>query len=127
MITIESTEKTPRIIFDSASKSISIVGICVPESALEFFKQIYPAFEKEFSQSSSFTIDIFLDYFNTSSSKELLSFLFEAKRKEKQQGDVKVIWRYLPNDDEMYEAGEILQEITELTFDFVETERPNEV
>ena len=56
------------------------------------------------------SIEINLDYFNTSVSKQLLDF-FKTIENKKAIKIVNVKWMYEEGDDEMLESGEIYQEL----------------
>lgn len=111
---IEQTEKTPLVYFEEQTNTIFFKGICVPENSAEFFEQIYASFKN--LKLQNINIDFYLDYFNTSSTKELLKFLNTIKN---QSPSVKIKWRHLENDEELLEAGELFQEITNLEFEYI--------
>jgi hypothetical protein len=117
MLLLNKTSKTPLINFDFNDKKLTIVGICVPENAKEFFSPLFTALDNFKNNYSAIYIEIQLDYFNTSSSKELLNFLIEVSKLRKHQfKEVKVEWIYLSDDDEMLEAGQIFEDMVDLPF-----------
>lgn len=111
---IEQTEKTPLVYFEEYSNTFFLKGVCVPENAKEFFENIFDDISN--IKFSHVIIDFYLDYFNTSSSKGILNFFEVLKNKSE---SVKVIWRHLEDDDEILEAGELFQEITNLEFEYI--------
>lgn len=91
----------------------------MPENAKEFFSPLFSALDAFKNNYSSIYIEIQLDYFNTSSSKELLNFLIEvSKLREHKFKEVKVEWKYLTDDDEMLEAGQIFEEMVGFPFGY---------
>jgi hypothetical protein len=119
MLLLNKTSKTPLINFDFNENKLTIVGICVPENAKEFFSPLFNALDSFKKIYTAIYIEIQLDYFNTSSSKELLNFLIEVSRlREHKFKEVKVEWKYLSDDDEMLEAGQIFEEMVGFPFGF---------
>ncbi len=119
MIEFRKTDKTPEIIFNPEKSTISIEGKCVPENAREFFTDVFNALEEFAKQSNGLTLDINLDYFNTSSSKKILDLLFEIRNKDKYNfNSTRIIWRYFEDDNEMLESGQMFEEIIGTKFEF---------
>lgn len=104
---IPGTDSLPTVSF-KAEGELKISGRALPEDAAKFFTPLlswinaytYP----------EFNIEINLDYFNTSVSKQLLD-LFKIIDNKKDVQTVNVKWMYEDGDDEMLESGEIYQEI----------------
>jgi len=97
----------PEICFISTGE-LKITGRALPEDAVKFF---LPLFE----WISGFTgekvnLEINLDYFNTSVSKQLLD-LFKTIEKNPQIKSANIKWMYEEGDEEMLESGEIYQEL----------------
>ncbi|NOQ75757.1 MAG: DUF1987 domain-containing protein [Crocinitomix sp.] len=114
--------KLPIVDFDSDSGLLTISGRCIPENALGFFNPIKEWIE-EYSRSpkSETTFDIFLEYFNTSSSKCLLD-LFKQVEAIHLSGrcKMKIIWRYEEDDEDMLEAGYDYSHIVKIPFEMIE-------
>ncbi len=104
---IEGTATLPNV-FMSTEGRIKLEGRALPEDAVRFFKPIL-TWAGEF-HGKSILVEINLEYFNTSVSKQLHDFLNVLDAKP---GDckVKVIWYFEEGDDEMLESGEIYQEL----------------
>ena len=72
-INIESTPKTPSISFDFEKGFLEIKGRSIPENSIAFYKPIVESLEKYGSKpQGTTTVNIQLEYFNTSSSKCIL-------------------------------------------------------
>ena len=69
------------------------------------------------------TIEIRLEYFNTSSSNCLLDVFKKAEKLQKGKlSNVKVNWFYETEDDDMLEAGEDYDILISIPFNMVEVE-----
>jgi hypothetical protein len=104
---IPGTDSLPTVSF-KANGEIKITGRALPEDAAKFFHPLIRWFDE-------FTLDVIhieinLDYFNTSVSKQVLD-LFKTIDNKKSITTVNVKWMYEEGDDEMLESGEIYQEI----------------
>lgn len=116
--TTEQSAKTPFIELNSQTGHFSMRGKSIPENTLQFYK---PLFEwlTEYNQSpqKTTTVDIQMDYFNTSSAK-IFADLFHQLEKLQESGKSNVIinWLYNEEDDDMLEAGEDYKSITKVTF-----------
>ena len=104
---IERTDSLPAVELKTDG-NIKLEGRALPENAFKFFQPLI-AWAKEFS-FDTVTININLEYFNTSVSKQLLDFLrvFEDNPANKK---INIIWRYEEGDDEMLESGEIYEDL----------------
>lgn len=111
---IEGSPKTPTINFDLSSGVLEIKGRSIPENSIEFYKPIL-AWIEQYSASAKeeTTLQIQLEYFNTSSSKCLLDVF---KRMETLQGKVVIEWYYENDDEDMLEAGEDYEAIIHVPF-----------
>jgi hypothetical protein len=104
---LQKTDSLPEICFMSTGE-MKITGRALPEDAVRFF---LPLFEwiNGFT-GENVNVEINLDYFNTSVSKQLLD-LFKMIDKNPNIKNVTVKWMYEEGDEEMLESGEIYQEL----------------
>jgi len=112
---IQGTDSLPTVSFKTSGE-LKLTGRALPEDAAKFFA---PMIEwiAEFPMDEV-NMEINLDYFNTSVSKQLLD-LFKTIDNKKSIVTVNVKWMYEEGDDEMLESGEIYQEIlTRFKFSF---------
>lgn len=117
---IPKTRNTPEFKFDVVSQTVFISGIGVPENSEEFFSNVYPVLNKFVLKSNQIIVDVYLDYFNTSFSKEFLRFLKQIHEANDLKPATKVVWRYLKDDEEMLDSGAIYEEILDTEFQFLE-------
>jgi hypothetical protein len=104
---LQRTDSLPEVCFMSTGE-LKITGRALPEDAIRFFQPL-------FEWISGFTgenvnVEINLDYFNTSVSKQLLD-LFKMIEKNPQIKTAHIKWMYEEGDEEMLESGEIYQEL----------------
>jgi hypothetical protein len=104
---IQGTDSLPTVSF-ATSGELKIIGRALPEDAAKFFTPLL-SWVKEFA-ADSLNLEINLDYFNTSVSKQLLD-LFKTIDNKKAIQTVNVKWLYEEGDDEMLESGEIYRDI----------------
>jgi len=106
-LNIIGTQVLPTVLF-SAGGELKISGRVIPEDAVEFFK---PMIEwARTCSSDSVHMEINLDYFNTSASKQLLN-LFRVFEKNHENKEVTITWVYEEGDEEMLESGELYREL----------------
>lgn len=102
---LEQTKKTPQILFDAEKGYFKIQGAILPENSVKFFTPLIEYTEKYLSNPKEVTtLDLFIIYFNTSSSKQVYEFikLFDlAKNKTK----VTLNWLFDEDDEDMEETG----------------------
>ena len=113
-----ATNTTPRILLPSKGSEGWIEGNCYPENAFAFFEPVL-SWLRNFRKDGGkgMTINVKLDYFNTSSSKcllDLFQFLQDANAEGAQFG---VRWLYCQDDPDMRENGEEFAKDIKLPFE----------
>jgi hypothetical protein len=104
---LQKTDSLPAISFLSSGE-LKITGRALPEDAVRFFLPLFEwigAYKGE-----NINLEVNLDYFNTSVSKQLLD-LFKVIEKNPHVKSTQVKWMYEEGDEEMLESGEIYQEL----------------
>lgn len=120
-ITIEPTPKTPSVSFDFEKGFLEIKGRSIPENSIEFYKPIVESLEKYgISPSLVTTVNIQLEYFNTSSSKCILDVFKRLESIHKSGNQLVVNWYYEQDDEDMLEAGEDYQAIINVPFKMIQ-------
>jgi hypothetical protein len=120
LLHIVSTKSSPEIIFDDQEHKLFIKGICTPENPIHFFQPVVDILEKHLAINNQLIIDIYLDYFNTGSSKCLLNLFSKvAKTSPEVKSNTIVNWIVDEDDSELKEAGEVFEEITGLKFNYI--------
>lgn len=104
---IEPTHKTPKVYFDPGENMFELSGRSIPEDSVGFYQRIL-AWVDEYSKNpnahTNFKFE--LEYFNTSSSKNILELLKKLEGIHNDGHDVKISWYYDEDDEDMEETGE---------------------
>ncbi|MBF0464225.1 MAG: DUF1987 domain-containing protein [Nitrospirae bacterium] len=122
-LAIDATKSTPRIFFDKDKKILEIKGESYPENTSEFYDPFFKWLYKHLEglNEESFTVNIELIYFNSSSSKILMN-LFDRLEENAEGGkNIAVNWIYDKKNESSLEYGEEFKEdLTTLKFNLVE-------
>ena len=120
-IAIEGTPKTPTVQFNKETGVLEIRGRSIPENSIEFYKPLIDWIDSySKTPKSETTVNIKLEYFNTSSSKCILDVF---KKLESVGGtNMTINWYYEEDDEDMLEAGEDYQAIINIPFKMIEVE-----
>ena len=117
---IDKTNDTPSVRLDSTFGKIEISDRSLPENAIEFYKPILNWVE-EYSKSPSekTIVDFNLEYFNTSSAKQIAKVLLLLS-KLSVNNIVNIRWHYSSDDSDMKSTGERFSKLLKLEFEFIE-------
>lgn len=117
-IRIEGSPKTPTVNFIAQEGVLDIKGRSIPENSIEFYKPLIDWIESySKSPQSKTTVNIQLEYFNTSSSKCILDLF---KKLEAVNNEIVINWYYEEDDEDMLEAGEDYDAIINIPFKMIE-------
>jgi len=105
-IDLKPTSTTPAITLKN--KSLSIQGRSIPLSEAKFYDP-FINWAKEL-KSDLLTVEIKLEYMNSSSSKKLLQLL-KAIDSNKDLGNIKIKWYYEEGDEELKEHGLLFERL----------------
>ncbi|MFM7637384.1 MAG: DUF1987 domain-containing protein [Crocinitomicaceae bacterium] len=119
-IEIIATNTTPMILLNPQG-SIEITGKCIPENSAEFWGRVQEWFSDYVKNPASHTtINIQIDYLNTSSSKELLHLVYKLNNMVQQEGTAEVKWYYHAEDADMKEVGKDYAQMLKVPFEISE-------
>ena len=122
-VSIEGTPKTPTITFDLQKGFLEVKGRSIPENSIEFYKPLTDWLEKYTGKPQpSTTVNIQLEYFNTSSSKCILDVFKKLEAIHKGGSQTVINWYYEQDDEDMLEAGEDYQAIINVPFKMIKIE-----
>jgi len=122
-LNLEGSAKTPTVKFDSQKGSLELKGRSIPENSIEFYKPLNDWIDEYATNpQAQTTVDIKLEYFNTSSSKCILDLFKLLEKLNEKSTKVKINWFYEVEDEDMAEAGEDYQAIIDLPFEMIEVE-----
>ncbi len=104
---IEPTHKTPNVCLDPANNKFELGGRSIPEDSVGFYKPILDWIDAYGASPNSKTEFKFeLEYFNTSSSKNILELLKKLETIFNNNHNVHITWYYDEDDEDMEETGE---------------------
>ena len=120
-LVFQASQKTPTIHFDNVTGKLEIAGRSIPENSVELYRPVLDWLDEYNSKPSPTTDFIFkLEYFNTSSSKCILDIFRKLEIVAKAGSEIKILWYYDEDDEDMQESGEDFQEIIKLPFEMIE-------
>lgn len=118
--TKEGTYRTPVVICDSDLGLIDIRGKSTPENTYSFYQPMAEWIVQYISEpAKETTVNIELEYVNTSSSKWLYS-IFKELAKLNTKEDSKLIINWFYSDEDIEEVGKDLASMLNLQMNFVE-------
>lgn len=114
----DATHTTPAVRFEPEQGILSLVGRAMPIDAGLFFEPLLRFIERYARQPAAETVFVcHLDYFNSGSSM-LLGRLFAMLN---QVPNLRVEWRYHPDDEDLLEAGQEFAHICHQPFTYMPT------
>ena len=120
---IEETEDTPKVHLDRENGIFEISGRSFPEDASKFYAAVLLWVEDYIKDPCKETLFSFhLEYFNSTSVKQLLEILIKLEGMADTGKKVKIIWSYSKNDELMAAKGEEIKNMVNLIFQFKEVE-----
>lgn len=121
VISLNPTKETPRVHLDKANNIFELEGRSRPENIDSFYGPIYEWFEEyRRNPNDSTHIQMNFEYFNTSSAKAILELLKLFENMHKDGLDIKIIWHYHEEDEDMQDAGQDYSTMVHLPFEFKE-------
>lgn len=114
-IIIQATELSPKITI-SQNDGINLSGQSRMEDASNFYAPIHDWLNDNLDSLSNIQISFELNYFNSSSAKQILKFLMQIDESEI---DSQVKWKYPSGNDILKERGEELAIMLDIPFSFI--------
>lgn len=116
---IEKTGDTPKIVLDSANSVFEISERSLPENANGFYEPVFQWLNEYAANPNPTTRFVFsLEYFNTSSAKQIAKILLMLEKLSK-SSDVSISWQFKKDDNDMMAAGERYSKLLNMKFDLV--------
>ena len=119
-LNIESTINSPRVVLDPAENLFEFSGESRPENVRNFFLPILEWLE-QFAASANgpCTFSFNFEYFNSTSAKYILDIFKILHSIQNSGSEVRVQWHYEEDDEDMFEVGQEMSRMSELTFDYI--------
>jgi hypothetical protein len=116
---LKSTEDTPAVSFDRELNEFSLEGRSLPEDAFAFYRPLHNWMSEYVKKpNSSSELKIALEYFNSSSVKQLLGLILLFEEISKTGKEAKIVWCYNEGDDLMEIKGQEFQTMVSIPFEF---------
>lgn len=120
---LNATPKTPKVSFNAQTGVMLLKGRAIPMESEDFWGPVVKWFYAYATDPKPCTKFIFeMEYFNISSSKQILFLLHKLNDLLEVGFEVVIEWRYPKGDIEMKEAGNDFSCMVNIPFTFVETE-----
>lgn len=119
-ISLEKKPDTPKIEMNAQDGLLEITGRSLPENAELFYEPVLEWINSYTELAPERTVlKIDLEYFNSSSVKQVLMILVKLEELSRSGKEVLVVWNYNEDDELMEMKGRELESIVELPFDLV--------
>lgn len=116
---IHNTTKTPLINFDKETGTIELRGRSLIENTAQFYERPLEWINEYVKEpAKSTTVDIALDYYNTSSQLWIFQIFIALVDLYKLGKDITFNWYY--QDEDMYEAGADFSKLLDFPINMVE-------
>ncbi len=123
-IEINGNQDTPGVIFNKDNNVFEMTGRSFPADADSFYQPLLNWLEEfkktEFKEELEFNVK--MEYFNTASAKMLLDVFFKLEDISEAGKNIRILWHYVEEDEDMQEAGEEFDDIVEIDFELIEYE-----
>jgi hypothetical protein len=118
ILEIPAKEAAPYVRFDEDKGTLQIKGKSYDDDVVMLFTMLRSKI-KAFGEKNpeKLDINIYLKYFNTSSSKCLFDLLMELKNIEDNGTKLNITWNYVEGDEEMGEEIEDFRDSLDMEFD----------
>lgn len=119
---IEPSPLTPYVLFDTQTGILELKGRSSPDNSVGFYDKILTYFDRYFNSGEPLdvTINVGLEYFNTSSLKCIFQIL---KKINDGAGNaslsIQINWFYEEDDEDMLETGEDISALLNIEFNFI--------
>lgn len=122
-IELKATHTTATVRFDGAKGEFEISGKSLPENTFDFFQPLLDYFDTYALNPQPTTYLSFkMEYFNTSSTKQILTLLKKAETLALAGNQVQITWYHDLDDEDMRDAGEDFQQLLKIEIEIVGTE-----
>ena len=118
---IQSTYKSPEVIFDPVSGAFKISGNSILVNVEEFYSPLFDWMDAFIENPTTKHVKFIFDiaYTNVASTKRFLLFLYKLKELLEKEVEVEVDWLYAEEDHFVYEVGKDLSQMLNLPFNLI--------
>lgn len=120
---IDRTENSPQIDMDVDNGIMEFIGRSLPHNSEQFYSRVYNGLNEYLQNAKGeTTVNMRLDYLDTSSSKHLYNILARLNAVTTEGRPVRVNWHFESGDEEMAETGKDYESLFTMDFAFIEVE-----
>ncbi|MDA3865975.1 MAG: DUF1987 domain-containing protein [Salinivirgaceae bacterium] len=124
---IESTSKTPRVVFDPNENLYEISGRSLPENVVKTYDPVIKWLEKNMSDvKGEIEFKFQMDYLNSASAKMISLILTKLEEFYASGIKVTVLWYFNTDDDDIQSEGEIYQMLKKVPIKLVGIEEEDD-
>lgn len=113
---IPRTTSTPQITFAPATNRLLLRGESYPENSFSFYAPLFAWLKEHLATGLPLTLDIDIDYMNSSSTKCMLDLLDLLEEEFGKGGKVAIVWRYDRENPRSLDLAEEFREEVSLPF-----------
>ena len=112
---IEGNQFNPTVNFCYNTGIMQLSGKSYPENVDEFYAPVWEWIEADLiAPQVATTIDVSLEYLNTASAKMLLDILIKVKNLQSAGNELKLVWKYYEDDEDMEDFADHIRTVTGL-------------
>ncbi len=117
---IKATNDTPRVLFDPDNNLFEISGRSLPEDVVTFYQPVLDWLD-DYTLSPLKKTDFVFKYiyFNTATSKLVQDILNVLEHIPEKGAEVKILWYYEQDDEDMLDLGMEFQENINIPFEII--------
>lgn len=117
----EKTKNSPEIILDIENNTFKIAGRSIVEDPGEFYSPVYNWLEEYVKSPLPETDFVFdLEYFNSSSARQIMEIIMLLEKIQDSENKVKVSWLYEEGDEMSKDRGDEIKLVSKLEFEIKE-------
>jgi hypothetical protein len=118
-----NTQKSPKIEFDAIAGKIEIKGRSILSDSKEFYEPLIVWLDEYSRKPKDITkVNFQFEYFNASSAKYIFRIFMKLELIAKAGSKVHISWLHKKDDEDMIDAAEDIQAITNLSINLIEIE-----
>jgi hypothetical protein len=120
LVDIPARVDSPRILLDTYNSIFLIEGPSYPEDALEVYEIVLSWIsQNNYQFDHPLNCEFNFQVLSSASRKLILEILVELEKAHNRNKNIRILWYYNQEDDDMKEAGEDLMTNVDLPFDII--------
>jgi len=117
---LKATNDTPKVLLDPENNIFEISGRSLPEDVVSFYQPVIDWLDEYKDSPNPSTEFVFkYIYFNTATSKLVQDILIKLEEIGEEGNEVKVMWYYVEDDEDMLDLGEEFSENVDIPFEII--------